>query len=444
MQKELPRKLGMWTAMAVLIGSSIGSGIFRSPAGIAERVPGVVPFMGIWVAGGLLALCGALTLAEIGGAYPETGGFYVYLREGWGKLAAFLFGWAELLLIRATALAAMAITFAEYFVRAFGQDPRIEPYDTYARIIAGAAIIALWTLNYRGIRGVARLQNITTAAKYGALVFMVLVAAAAALSNGGTLHGPVFPAESVSVARYGLALISVMWVYDGWGDVSFVSGEIENPRRVLPRVFIGGTVALIVIYLATNLAYLSVLPVGEMPGSKLVAADVMSRLLGAAGVTFIAFTVVVSTFGSINGSLFTGPRILFAMAQDRLLFRQIGFVHPRFATPYVAVSVISAVALAAVLIGKFEQLADAFVTSIIPFYALGVAAIFRLRKRDNYDPPFRVPGYPVVPMLFIVTVIAMLVSALSDPSTRFGTSIVFGVLLLGIPVYYMMGRRTPE
>jgi basic amino acid/polyamine antiporter, APA family len=439
----LPRRLGFWSALAVLVGSAIGSGIFRSPAGIAEKVPETLPFMGVWVAGGLLALCGALTLAELAGALPETGGFYVFLREGWGRLPAFLFGWAELIIIRAVALGAVSITFAEYLLRSFGLDPRVAPNGQYAHYIAAAAITCTWMLNYWGVRQAARLQNVTAVLKYAALIFIVLTTAAILLFGGGASGPEPAPVATgkATFASFGLALISVMWVYDGWADVSFIGGEVTDPRRNLPRVFITGTLAIMGIYLAVNAAYLSVIPVTQMPQSRLVAADVLLRLVGNLGVVFVTGVVVMSTFGTLNGSMLTGPRIIFAMAADGLLFRKVAAVHPRYETPYVAISVVSVFAIVGVLFGTFEQLADAFITAIIPFYALGVAAIFRLRRRADYDPPFRVPLYPLLPVLFIVAVIAMLLNALTDPTSRLGTAIILGIVISGIPVYYFTIRR---
>ena len=203
-----------------------------------------------------------------------------------------------------------------------------------------------------------------------------------------------------------------------------------------------GAVAIIAIYLLANLAYLAVLPVEEIRTSRLVAADVAQRLVGAAGVTFVAATVMLSTFGTLNGSILTSPRIWFAMAEDGLLFRRVASVHPRFQTPYVAISIAAALGAGFVLLRTFEQLADTFVTAIIPFYALGVASIYVFRRRADYAPPFRTPGYPVVPALFVLATIYLLANAIIDASSRWWTLFVMGLILLGIPVYYLtVGRR---
>jgi basic amino acid/polyamine antiporter, APA family len=441
----LTRQLGLWSAVAVLIGSTIGSGIFRSPAGIADKLPGPLPLMAVWIAGGLFALCGALTLAELSGALPETGGAYVFIREGWGRLAAFLFGWAELSLIRAASLGAISTTFAEYFWRVLGYEPTVEPYATYVHWVAAVAIALTATFNYVGVRWGSLVQNLTTLAKYGGLLFIILLAFALGLPSTGGHYTPVAPEGSFHIAAFGLALVSVLWAFDGWADLSFVAGEVKEPRRNLPRAIIIGTVAVIAIYLLANLAYLAVLPVGEIRQSKLVAADVAQRLIGAPGVIFVACTVMLSTFGTLNGTLLTAPRIFFAMADDGLFFRKVAAVHPRYRTPYVSILLTTSLGIAFVMVRSFEQLADMFVTAIVPFYALAVASIFVLRKRPDYDPPFRVPLYPIVPGLFILATCFLLGNALIDPSSRGWTLFVLGVIALGVPLYYLtVGRRPVE
>ena len=438
----LPRRLGLWSAVAIVIGTTIGSGIFRSPAVIADRLPGPLPLMSVWVVGGLLALCGALTLAEVAGEYPQTGGVYVYLREAWGRLAAFLLGWAELVLIRAAALGAISITFAEYFLRVLGYNPGIAPYDGYSHYIAAVAIVIMAYVNIRGVRGSSIVQNATTIAKYAGLVIIVLLSLALALPRTGLANfTPAAPPGSFSVAAFGLALVSVLWAYDGWADLSFISGEVKDPRRNLPRALVFGALAIIAIYLLANVAYMTVMPVGEIRRSPLVAADVAQRLVGGAGVIFVATTVMLSTFGTLNGSILTSPRIFYAMADDGLLFKGIAKVHPTFKTPWDAIAIAMVLGIAFVLSRSFEQLADTFVTAIIPFYAMAVAAVYVLRKRAGYNPSFRTPGYPVVPALFILSVIYLLVNALVDGTSRWPTAIVLGVILVGIPVYYLTVGR---
>ena len=261
---SLPRRLGLWSAVAVLVGSTIGSGIFRSPAGIADKLPGPLPLLAIWLTGGLFALCGALTLAEVAGAFPRTGGVYVFIRESWGRLPAFLFGWSELVIIRAAALGAISTTFSEYLVRVLGHDPRVAPYARYVHYIAAAAIVLTATFNYVGMKWGSLVQNVTTLAKTGALVLIILLALAIGLPQTGGHFTPAIPAGSFTFARFGLALVSVLWVYDGWADVSFVGGEVKDPEKNLPRVLIYGTLIIIALYLLANDAYLAVLPVDQV------------------------------------------------------------------------------------------------------------------------------------------------------------------------------------
>jgi amino acid transporter len=438
----LPRRLGFWSAVAVLVGSTIGSGIFRSPASIADRLPGPLPLAAVWVTGGLFALCGALTLAEVGSAYPETGGVYVYIREGFGRMPAFLFGWSELTVIRAASLGAIAITFAEYALRVAGFDPALAPYDAYAHYIAAVGIGLLGTVNIVGVKWSSLVLNATTVAKYGALVFIILFAMAIGLPRTGGYFTPATPAGSFTLPAFGLALVSTLWAYDGWADLSFVAGEVRDPQRNLPRALITGTLAVIGVYLLANIAYLAVMPVDQVRHSPLVAADVAQRLMGQPGVAFVGITVMLSTFGTLTGSLLTAPRIFFAMADDGLFFRGVAAVHPRFQTPWVAIGLSSALGIVFVLLRSFDQLADTFVTAIVPFYALGVAAVFVLRRRRGYAPSYRVPGYPVVPALFVLSTVYLLANALWSPSSRWGTAAVLGVVVAGIPVYYLtVGRR---
>lgn len=436
-QPGLRRQIGLWSAIAIVIGTTIGSGIFRSPAGIADKLPGPLPLAIIWVAGGLFALCGALSFAELASAFPRTGGVYAYIKEGWGKLPAFLFGWAEITVIRAAAVGAISTTFAEYFLRVIGVDPGL-----YARYVAAGAIILMGTVNILGVRWGSMVLNLTTIAKYGGLIFIVIIAMVLGLPQTGGHYTPAMPEGSFTMGAFGLALVSVLWAYDGYADLSYAGGEVKDPERNLPRALIIGTLAIILIYLLANIAYLAVIPVEQMRTSRLVAADVAEILLGNAGVVFIGVTVMLSTWGTLTGSLFTSPRIFFAMADDGLFFKSVAKVHPKFHTPHVAIGINIVLGVIFVLVRNFEQLADAFVTAIVPFYAIGVAALFVVRRRADYKPAFRLPGYPFVPALFVLSAIYLLANALIDSSSRGPTALTLGIVLLGIPVYYMtVGRK---
>ena len=455
-KNSLPRRLGLISAIAVLIGSTIGTGIFRSANGIALKVPDEGLYLLLWALGGFFSLCGALTLAELAGALPHTGGVFVYLREGWGRLPAFLFGWSELTIIRASALGAVATVFAEYFLRLLRVDnPGAVHY------VAAGAILVVAILNIVGVQMGALVQNLTTGAKYGALVILVL----AAFLIGGNNSAPV-PARPVevpnetSLVMFGLAFISLLWVYDGWADVTFLSGEVKRPERNLPLTIIGGTLAVIAIYLLANFAYLHLLDIKQIAGSKLVAADTAYRITGETGVKLVSIAVMISAFGTLNGSMMTGPRIFFAMADDGLFFKKIASVHPRFKTPHVAISLAAALAIVFVMVRTFEQLADAFVLAIWPFYAGGAAAVYALRrKRPDLPRTYRTWGYPITPILFILAVILLVGNALVEdlvhglrdnfsyyralftgnslPYESSGALLVLAIVLAGIPAYFL-------
>ncbi|WKW13076.1 amino acid permease [Pseudogemmatithrix spongiicola] len=436
----LARSIGLWSAMAVVIGSTIGSGIFRSPAGIADKLPGPLPMLMAWVAGGIFAICGALTIAELASAIPKTGGIYVFLKEGWSDRTAFTFGWSQFAMIRASSLGGISITCAEYFFRVMGWDLG-DPMPV--RYTAAGAILLTAFFNIRGAKIGAAFTNFTVLAKYGGLLFIVIVAFAWGVPNNGVAHyTPMLPPGSLSISAFGLALVSTLWAFDGWADVSNNAGEIRDPQKNLPKALIGGTLLVMAIYLAANLAYLSVLTIDEMRVSRLVAADVAQRVIGPAGVVFVSVTVMISTFGTLNAVLFTSPRIFFAMAADGLFFKPVAAVHPTWGTPWVAIAMTATLGAIFVLTRSFEQLADAFVTAFLPFYFLAVASIFRLRKRADYQPTFRVPLYPVVPLLFMAAVLYLLANALIAESSRWQTAGVLGVCLVGIPMYHLtVGRK---
>jgi len=451
---SLPRRLGLLSAIAVLVGSTIGTGIFRTPAGIAAKVPDEGLYLLLWGLGGFFSLCGALTLAELAAALPQTGGIFVYLREGWGRLAAFLFGWGELVVIRASALGAISTAFAEYFLRLLGKDdPQLIHY------VAAGAILVVAVFNILGIRLGALIQNLTAGAKYIALMLLVLAAFALGGRHPSPVAVPADAAASLSMASFGLAFISLLWAYDGWADVTFVGGEVQRPERFLPRTLIIGTLAVIAIYLLSNFAYLHLLGINEIAHSKLVAADVAYRIIGDTGVRLVSMAVMISAFGTLNGSMMTGPRIFFAMADEGLFFRKIAAVHPRFKTPYLAISLAAALAIFFVMVRTFEQLSDTFVLGIWPFYALGVAAVYRLRrKRPDLPRAYKTLGYPVTPALFILAVLLLVGNALvsdiryylakmaggPNPHEGSGALMVAAIILAGIPAYYLWEKRSRQ
>jgi amino acid transporter len=427
--ERLPRNLGLGSAIAVLVGSTIGSGIFRVPAGVAERLHQPGPILVAWVVGGLVALFGALTYAELAAALPRSGGVFAYLLEGFGPLPAFLFGWTELTVIRASALGAIATIFAEYL----GYFVAFTPPQV--RYVAAAAILVVGALNYVGVRSAAAVMNATTAAKYAALAALGLLAFTA--TTGTTAHfTPAFPA-GLDLSLMGTALIAIMWTYDGWADLSFMGGEVKNPGRTLPLALILGTAGIVLVYLVLNVAYIYAVPLPEMAGARLIAATAAERipLFGGTGGAVVSAIVLLSCLGALIGSMMTGPRIFFAMADRGLFFRTIARVSPRYQSPSVAIWLATALGVLYVLFNDFQQLADKFILGIWPFYALAVAAVFVLRRtRPDLPRPYRTWGYPVVPLLFLVASVAMVLNALwTDPVN---TGFTFAIILVGVPVYY--------
>ena len=431
---KLVRSLGLMSSIGLVIGITIGGGIFRTPAGIAERVPDPMWMMGVWILGGIIVLCGALSFAELSASMPETGGMYVYLREGWGRPWAFLYGWAQLVLIRAAALGGISSVFGEYFMRVVGMDPIANP--RMADYLAAGAIIFAGATNIVGVQLGALFAGLSTIAKFGALALMVTASFLMGGSVGASVTNLAGNGAAVDAGVFGLALISVMWAYDGFADLTFASGEVKDPQRNLPRAIIIGTVLIIAIYLLANAAYLYVNPIGVMAKSRLIAADTMGALFGQVGVSFVAVVVMISTFGSLMGSMLASPRIFFAMADDNLLFEPIARVHPKWKTPHVAIGLASVLGVAMVMTQTFEQLTDTFVLAMWPFYALSVAAIYTLRKsRPQLNRPYKVVGYPFVPAVFVAAAIYLVINALM--TQPMWTTITFAVVLLGLPVYYI-------
>ena len=365
-----------------------------------------------WVAGGLIALCGALTLAEIGGAHPETGGLYAFIRDAFGRQWGFVFGWSQLTVIRPASLGAVSMAFAEYALRAADYTP--QKGDWTPQIVAAGAIVLVSVFNYIGVMVGGIVQDLTTLLKTLGLMVVIVLALSIGLPQSGGHFTPAMPEGSFGLSAFALALISVLWAYDGWADVSYVAGEVEDPRKNVPRALIMGTLFVIGIYLLANVAYLSVQSIDSIKASPLIAADVAKILMGPWGVVFVSITVMISTFGTLNGTLLTSPRIFFALAEDKLFFEPVSRVNSR-GTPGVAIWLTCVLGIAFVLVArKFESLADIFVTAMIPFYALAVGGIFALRRQRDYDPPIRTPLFPWTPILFMAAMLFILGNALYD------------------------------
>jgi APA family basic amino acid/polyamine antiporter len=428
--ERMPRSVSLMQAVAVSVGITIGSGIFRVPAIVAAQLhsPGMI--LTCWVLGGIVALCGALTIAELAGALPRSGGIFAYLLESYGPLPAFLFGWTELIVIRAAALGAIATIFSEYL----GYFVPLAPAQV--RDTAALAIVLVGTINYLGVQRAARLLGAATAVKYAVLLALGLLAFTA--SGASAEHVAPINAVRVPTSVLATALIPVMWTYDGWADATAVAGETSNPQRNLPRALIAGAACIMLVYLIVNVGFLYALSPEEMAGTKLVAASVAARipLLHNGGTAFIAAAVVISAFSSLHASMLTGSRIFFAMADRDLFFRTVARVSPRFSTPSVAILLATVLGVAYVLQNDFAQLADRFILGIWPFYALTVAAVFVLRRRRaELARPYRVWGYPLVPLVFLAASAFMIVNALlTDPHD---TGITFAIILAGVPAFWL-------
>ncbi|MDH4349152.1 MAG: amino acid permease, partial [Gemmatimonadota bacterium] len=397
--ERLTRSLGLWSSVAVLVGSTIGSGIFRTPAGIAQRVDDVPLFLLAWVLGGVVALCGALTVAELAAAFPRSGGIYVYIKEAWGPLPAFLFGWAALLIIRPGAYGAIGITASAYTLRALGLDPAASLAGLPIRAEQGLGavlIIMVAAVNYNGIRKGAILQNLSTVFKVGALAALILLGFA--IGDGMGFGTMVAQRAEVGLSPWLLAMVSILWAYDGWADLSYVAGEVRDPQRTLPRALVIGTTIVVAVYLGANLVYNYLIPIEQMKSAELVAADVASRLIGPVGIVAVSVAVAVSTFGTLNGTMMTAPRIFFALAEDGLFPRAIARVNPRTGAPTGAIILAASLGVSFIMVRTFTELADQFVIGIWPFYAMAVAGVFVLRRRrPDLERPYRTIWYPVLP-----------------------------------------------
>lgn len=432
---QLPRRLGGWSTAAVTVGIMIGSGIFRVPAVAAAETGRAEMMLLAWVVGGIVAMCGALALAEAAALFPDAGGMYVYLREAYGSLTAFLFGWVYLVIIP-TGAGAIALVFAEYLGRLVPLTP------DGVRVVAAGVIVLLAAAQYRSVRFGAAIQNVSTVAKVVAILAMTGAAFLLAAPGGGAWAGGG-TTQPATWSGFGLGVVTVLWAYNGWQDVTCLSGEVRDPARTLPRAIVGGTVAVVAIYLGANAAYLRVLPLDAIATSPLVAADVAVRLVGPLGSALVAALVCISTFGSLNAVLMAIPRVFWAMANDGLFFRTVAAVHPRYRTPHMAIVVMAALAVLYIVFRTFEQLIEAFILASLPFWALSVASVMVLRRtRPELPRTYRTPGYPLVPLLFVLAMIALVANSLHQhPET---TVAAIGAVLAGVPLYYgwrWWGRR---
>jgi basic amino acid/polyamine antiporter, APA family len=345
-----------------------------------------------------------------------------------------LFGWSEVTVIRASALGATGTIFAEYL----GFFTPLTPEQV--RYVAAAAIVAVGTINYIGIARAAAVMNVASIGKYIALIVLGVLALTASTGDWGHFT-PAF-SQGLQLSLLATALIPIMWTYDGWADASFIGGEVKNPQRTMPLALMIGTTLVVIVYLIINIGFIHLLPVSEMANASLIGSKAAEHipLFGAAGAAIIAGLVVVSTFSGLNGSMMAGPRIFFAMADRGLFFRTVARVSPRFQSPSVAIWLATVLGVTYALQNDFAQLADKFILGVWPFYALSVAAVFVLRKkRPDMPRPYRTWGYPVIPILFLVASFGMVLNSLI--TNPVDTGITFGIILAGIPIYYIWMRR---
>jgi basic amino acid/polyamine antiporter, APA family len=435
MDNPLPRRLSVWSTAAVLVGSTIGSGIFRVPSVAAAEGGTLEAVALLWIGGAVLTLFGALTVAELAALFPRAGGTYVYLKEAFGPLPAFLFGWTRLLVIQPSLLGGIALIFAAY------SGTFLPLGELQVRGVAILAIVLVGAANYRSVLLGAAIQNLSTVAKVAALVGLALVVFALGDPGGGAFAPgpPTSPLPPGTWAGLGVALIAVLWTYDGWADATYVAGEVRDPERSLPRALVGGFGVVVAVYLLLNAAYLYVLPLEAMATSELVASDAATAVLGRSGAAVVSALVLLSTFGALNGTMMSGPRVFFALGRDGLFFRRIGGIHPRGRTPHVAILLATGLGIAYVSVRSFEELANAFILGLWPFYMLAVLAVFRLRRtRPELERPYRTWGYPVVPLLFLLASGAMLLTALVAQTAT--TIYSFGIIASGLPAYALWKR----
>jgi amino acid transporter len=433
-------------------GTMIASAIFIVPATVAAAVHGSALMTAVWVIGGLVSLLGALSVAELAAAYPEAGGQYAYLREAYGTLWAFIYGWANFAVINTASIAAIAVGFARYI----GFFTPLS--ETAIRIIAIVSIIALTLLNCRGVRLGATTQNILTTLKIGALA--ALIVTSFALPGGSVTNvQPLWSASGFTqwIAPFGVAMVAVLWAYDGWIETTYVGSEILDPARNLPRSIILSTIIVVALYSLVSIAYVYVLSPGVMAGSELVASDAAKVTMGATGALFVVIAILISTLGANNGIILTAARIPYAMARQGMFFRSQGLVHSVYATPVVALLTQGLIACALTLIPKclaipgivsicsprplYDQLATYVVFAQFVFYALSAASVIRLRRIAPQLPrPYRTWGYPVTPLVFIVFAVWLVANTIME--TPKDSAIGAGLILLGLPGYFYWRRAT--
>jgi len=456
-EPELVRRLGLFDSTMMLVGIVIGSGIFLTTGIMAASIPSAGLILLAWLVGGLLTLAGAITFAELGVSMPEAGGQYVYLREAYGHLAGFLFGWVLFCVAMTGSIAALGMAFAEYFGYFF---PALSTDEvifsavgsilgrgfhyslSMGQIVAVVLILLLSGFNYIGVGPGKTIQNVITVVKIGTI--LVLIAVGLTMGKGTPVDfslSPIHMSFGRMLAGFGVALIAVSWAFDGWHNLNYVAGEIRKPEKNLPFALVIGTLVITVLYLLVNCVYLRALPVEGMSGVVRIAEKSISALFGTASAGLISAVVLVSVFGALNGSIFVGPRVYYAMARDGLFFQRVAEVHPRFRTPAVAIVFQAIWAILLTLTGTFEQLFTFVMFITILFWISAVASVFTLRRKyPDLPRPYKTWGYPVVPAVFIVASSALLLNTLVERPVESLAGV--GLAVIGLPVYYFWRRGT--
>jgi APA family basic amino acid/polyamine antiporter len=446
---ELKRELGPWTAASIVVGTVIGSGIFLVPATMIQRVgtPEMVFF--VWVFGGLLSLAGALSYAELAAALPEAGGEYAYLREAYGPMWGYLYSWTQMWVAKSGSIATLATAFFYYLANFFpeldgvfyslswGIGPNGGDLEfRYGQLLAMALILGLAWLNYFGVKVGGDVQVVVTVVKVALIAFIIVAGLLF-----GTAHGPSPKAPGTfGIAGFFAALVAALWAYDGWNNVSMVASEVRNPQRNLPRALVGGTLAIIAIYLLANAAYFHVLNAAEVGASPRVAAEMMRRIFDSPGASAVSIAAMISIFAALNGSILAGSRVPYAAARDGYFFRPIARVHPTHRTPSVSILALSVWAALLVLSGRYEQLFTYVIFASWILYGMTTAAVIVLRrKRPDLVRPYRTIGYPFVPVLFVLVAFALVLSTLFDSPRE--SLMGIGLILLGLPFYFFWRRR---
>ena len=432
----LERTLGLRDLILLIIGTVIGSGIFIVPGAVLRQVQGGVGLaMLVWLVGGILSLLGALTYGELAARSPKAGGIYIYIRDAFSPLLAFLYGWTLFFVISTGAMATLAVAFSAYLSEIVPLTPELR------KLIAVGMIAVVTVVNVLGTRKSSDLQNWTTAIKVGAILIMsgtLLLLGRGFSANGAALL--TTDAGTSLASGFGLAMIGVLWAYEGWQYATFSAGETVNAQRNFPRALIIGSAALIGIYLLANLAYIGALGPTKAAQTDSIAATAVTAVVGSGAAKLVALAILISIFSAANGVALTAPRVYFAMARDGLFFHRLAEVHPRFHTPAFAVLAGSAWAAALAVTGTFEQLFTYVVFSGWIFYALGAASIFIYRRRSpEVTSPYRVPGYPWTPLLFILAAAALVINTIATQPVR--AAVGLGIVLLGAPAYLIWRSR---